>query len=419
MLLLQSNYGFSQSYLSNKGKFHFAQGSMGVDFQYVGANGSSSFITDNVATPFQVGGYYIPRIVIGGLHFWGHADIAFNFPIGAIGKKEAGKYSFSDFDIMTFKYYPWAIQKNKIRPFVGTSFNINTFQQRGTGTYKNYYSGNDFKLGFPINAGLSYQKGSFLFNLDAKFNLNTNRTIYASRTQTTTLNLPTYGVSFGVRKLFESTAPKFEKRFEDGTMAKEYEQIKHKLNAFSFGIGLSSSFYTNISDYNKAERKFVSANQGAVFIPEFGIGYYLDKPDLHFNLAYRKFNAYAGGYGIGQLYARQSLTLEAFKFLFDYKGFLPFVGVGVGKDNLRFLEQDLGKTTVDVSASKVSTSFIFGWDIRYHRNYWLMLRTNMRYYPSLSINSPVGKIKFNQLELNFIQAVVYPQRLKDKLKRNK
>ncbi len=402
----------SQSYLDNKSKFRFAQGAMGLDLQYIPANGTSNTITNNQTRPLNYGGFYVPKIVIGGLHFWGHADIAFNFPVGQIGrKKDTLAINYTDQDFMSFKYYPWAIQKNKIRPYIGTAFNLNTYAQQGTEAFRTVYGGTDYKLNLPLNLGLSYQKGGFLFNLDAKLNLNSEREIYVNRTQTTTMNFPNYMISFGVRKLFESTVPQFEKRFENGSMEKEYEETKSKLNAVSFNVGLSSSINTMVSEYNQNNRKYVSKNPTTIF-PEFGIGYYLNKPDLHFNLAYRNFTAGGQGFGIIQYYERESVTFEAFKFLLDYKGFVPFAGLGISKENLGFTETDFGKTTVQASGSKFTPSIIFGWDIRYHRNNWLMLRTTMRYYPFLDLDSSVGKIKFNQLELNFIQAVIYPQRFK-------
>jgi outer membrane protein W len=403
---------FSQSYISNRSKYHFAQGAMGLDFQYISRTGLTKYTSEGKTKEYAFGGYTVPRIVIGGLHFWGHADIAFNIPVGEIGKKQDSiALNYSDFDIMTFKYYPWAIKKNKVRPYLGTSVNINTFAQQGSGVYNSVYGGKVYKLGFPINAGISYQIGNWLINADAKFNFNRNRTIYTSRTETNILTLPGSSVSFGVRKLFESTAPKFEKQYADGTMKKDYEDNQHKLNAFSFGLGISTNIYTAIGAYNDVNRKFLSKHPGTAF-PEFGLGYYINKPDIQINLAYRKSNTTEQGFGIVQQFSRQSLTLEAYKFLFDYKGFVPFAGFGIGKENLQFIETDFGKLSNEASGSKIAPNVTFGWDIRYHRLNWLMLRTNMRYYPNLSLNSPKGKIKFDQIEMNFIQAVVYPQRFK-------
>jgi outer membrane protein W len=415
-LLFVSFIGFlevkSQSYLENKSKYHFAQGAMGVDFQYISRTGITHTLQNGLKKEYQFGGFAVPKVVIGGLHFWGHADIAFSISVGEIGKKtDSIAINYSDFDIMTFKYYPWAVQKNKIRPYIGTAANLNTFAQQGTGEFKRFYSGKDHRFNMPLNVGLSYQKGNWLLNADMKYNLNRERTIYASRTETTSMTLPSYSLAFGIRRLFESTAPKFEKRSTDGRMKKDYEDNQHKLNAFSFGIGASTSIQTGSSEYNNLNRKFISKRPGTVF-PELGIGYYLNKPDMQFNLVYRNLKGTESGYGIFQQFSRQAITLEAYKFLFDYKGFVPFLGLGIGKENLSFYESDKGVKTVESVGSTISPNLTFGWDIRYHRLNWFMLRTNMRYYPMLKLDSKVGKINFNQLEMNFIQAVIYPQRLK-------
>ncbi len=400
----------AQSYLTNKSKYHFAQGAMGLDFQFISRTGITHTLQNGTKKQYQYGGYVVPKLMIGGLHFWGHADIAFSFPVGEIGKKvDSLDINFSDFEIMTFKYYPWAIHKNKLRPYVGTSANINTLEQQGSGQYQKYYGGKEYSFNLPVQVGLSYQKGNWLLTTDCKFNTNRNRTLYANRSETTNMQFPLYAVSVGVRKLFESTAPKFEQKYKDGSMKKDYEDNQHKLNAFSFALGLSSSIHT--SNYNIENSKFISKRPGA-FFPEFGLGYYLNKPDIQFNLAYRKSSSYEQGFGVIHQYSRQSLTLEAYKFLFDYKGFVPFLGLGVGKENLSFKETDFNKIVIEASGSKISPNITFGWDIRYHRLNWLMLRTNMRYYPNLFINSSQGKIKFNQIEMNFIQAVIYPQRFK-------
>jgi hypothetical protein len=408
----------AQNYLTNKSKYQFAQGAMGLDFLYIPKTGTSTLLDSNGAYNYQFGGYFIPRLAIGGTHFWGHADVVIHFPVGKFGGPKDSLSDNAEFDIIATKYYPWAIQKNKIRPYIGTAFNVNVFRQVGSGIYKSYYGGSDFKLTFPINFGASYQKGSLLFNLDAKINYNINRQIYASRNDVVNYKLPAYAISFGVRKLFEGTAPQFEKKYLDGTMAKKYQATKNKLNAFSFGFGFSSSFYTGVSNYNKTSRPFLTNRANTALVPEFGVGYYLNKPDVHFNIAYRNIIATNSGFGILQTYSRNALTLEVFKFLYDYKGFVPFAGIGISKENLSFTEKDfIANNTQQIIGQKYAPSIIAGWDIRYHRNYYFMLRTNIRYSPflKLSTSSSFGNINFNQLEINFIQAVFYPQRLFQKI----
>jgi hypothetical protein len=296
------------------------------------------------------------------------------------------------------------------------------FKQAGTNTYKNYWGGTDLYLSLPINIGASYQLGGFLLSADGKFNIDNNRKLYANKTELVNFRLPSYGISFGVKKIFESTVKQFEKKYEDGTMEKEYQATKHKLNAFSFGLGLSSSFYTGQSDFNKTNRPFLNKNLMATFIPEFAFGYYLDKQDIHFNMAYRNISASTNGFGVMQTYQRKVITLEAYKFIWDYKGFVPFAGIGLGRENLSFSEDNfINGLEHSANNTQYAPSIICGWDIRYHRNYFFMLRTNIRYSPFLKLNtkSNYGKINMNQLEVNFIQAVFYPQRLIASVKKKK
>jgi outer membrane protein W len=412
----------AQPYLTKKTKYRFAQGSMGIDFLYIPATGQGALLDTNGNYKFQFGGNTIPRLVIGGTHFWGHVDFALNFPVGSIGEKKDSLSRNTQFDIITTKYYPWAIKKNKLRPFVGSSCNVNLYKQSGANAYSKYWIGTDFYLNLPINFGASYQVGNLLWSADAKYLVNTNRKIYSNKAEIVHYQLPNYGIAIGVKKLFESTVKPFEKKYQDGTMAKEYGATKNKLNAFSFGVGLSSSFYLRQSAFNKTNRPYLNKNMMANFIPEFGVGYYLDKQDVHFNIAYRNIEASSSGFGLRQIVQRKAMTAEAFKFLFDYKGFVPFLGVGLSREQLFFTEaDDVANYKFTSNGLVYSPSIITGWDIRYHRNYFFMLRTNIRYSPFLQLDtkSIYGKIKMQQLEVNFIQAVFYPQRLIAKIKKQK
>jgi outer membrane protein W len=403
-----------------KSKYQFAQLLLGINLQYTPASGRSVLKNSSGNTNFNIGGFYTPRIIIGGTHFYGHADFSINFPLGIYGKKKDSiDYSLSDFDIITTKYYPWAIQQNKLRPYIGTAFNITSYKQTGTGIYSNYWSGTDFKLNFPINVGLCYKKGNNLLLVDAKFNSVRNRSVYADRNNAVNYTLPNAMASVTFLKMLETTVKQFEKLHDDGSLEKKYQATKKHLNAFSFGLGLSSTFFTNDSKHNINNRPFLNNDVAAVLFPELSVGYYLDKQDVHFNIAYRNISTGKSALGISQNYGRKSVILEGYKFFMDYKGFVPFIGAGVSNEQLSFEEKEFSISKFNKSGSSISPALVFGWDIRYHRNYFFMLRTNMRYYPFLKLNTNdaiFGKINFNQLEVNFIQAVFYPQRIKKSLR---
>jgi hypothetical protein len=101
-----------------------------------------------------------------------------------------------------------------------------------------------------------------------------------------------------------------------------------------------------------------------------------------------------------------------FKFLFDYKGFVPFLGISPSYERLqvRVSEQE-GGVLVDESAELLRMGIVFGWDIRPNNIQSMILRTNLRYYPGLHVDSGNYRFHFNQLEFNFIQVVFYLNRM--------
>ena len=105
-------------------------------------------------------------------------------------------------------------------------------------------------------------------------------------------------------------------------------------------------------------------------------------------------------------------SLEAFKFIGDYHGFVPFVGPYVASNNSRILETDKGETITDYRASKLGYGVVFGWDIRLSQVDYLILRTNLRYTPNLKYTKDGLDYTNNQIEFNFIQIVYYPKRHK-------
>jgi outer membrane protein W len=107
----------------------------------------------------------------------------------------------------------------------------------------------------------------------------------------------------------------------------------------------------------------------------------------------------------------KSLLFEATKYLFDYHGFVPFVGPAISYENLSFEESFEGIKTADVIDNKLGYALSFGWDIRPNRIQSWTLRTNLRWYPNLFLAvEPDSKLAFDNLEFNFIQLIVYPKR---------
>lgn len=61
---------------------------------------------------------------------------------------------------------------------------------------------------------------------------------------------------------------------------------------------------------------------------------------------------------------RQSLNIEGYKFLFDYHGFVPNLGAGIGRENLEFTRTEFGDDLDPITEQTWSPNIVFGWDIR-------------------------------------------------------
>src|SRR5690606_7396043 len=104
---------------------------------------------------------------------------------------------------------------------------------------------------------------------------------------------------------------------------------RRKLNGFTLAAGFSSTVQLRSSPHNHTIAPFIGDHKTTGVFPDFGIGYYLHRPDIQFNIAYRSINSYAGAYGFTHNYHRRAITFEAYKFFADYHGFAPFAGPSV------------------------------------------------------------------------------------------
>ena len=108
---------------------------------------------------------------------------------------------------------------------------------------------------------------------------------------------------------------------------------------------------------------------------------------------------------------RQSTVLETYKFVGDYHGFVPYVGVGVGMERMDLEEREGDVVVSEGTYVDMPWYLVFGWDIRpSERGDWWVLRTNLRIPPMLELDHDDHTWSLQHLEFNFIQLVVYPQR---------
>jgi outer membrane protein W len=392
---------FAQPYTVANGntRHRFAQLEVGMTQYFSPKSGQTQILSDNnVLNDYQFGAKTTSAFFIGGTHFWGHADFALTIPIKSFGRGMG--YGVD----LQAKYFPWRIEQNKLRPYIGVSMNPFGYSQNDGPEVSKIY--------FPLMAGLNFYKNRHQFELGAVYNYNNAFSYHVSRTQLGSAKIQPLTFSATYKYTLETTAGS-EKNWRNGETAKQTKELGDagKLNSFSVAVGPTSAFRIKPSDYLSKKYPFAGQHSYSAAL-EYGLGYYWHKPDMVANIAYRTFKSSINAYGYSDQVKRKSLTLEAFKFVGDFHGFSPFVGANINYENLSVTEKDREAAPKAYSFKGFKPGLTFGWDIRPDRLQSWTLRTNMRWTPNLNVKMGDGsKNALDQLEFNFIQLVVYPERL--------
>lgn len=411
VFLLTSSTLLAQPYVSGGNTRHrFAQIYLGLDAQVVPPGGQFVYRGgDGQPLTSTVPMHVRPRLTIGALHFWGHADLYVTFPIGGTFTRRPDGEPTANYDtgIETgARIYPWRLEAGKVRPFAGLAFNAATFRQFTAGGQSDAPS--YIRSILPLQLGLTVATQRSLIEAGIAYRTNASFNYYIDRLTTARVSVPSAWFWLGIKRYFDTTLSA-EKDYAH-TQRLEQRMTKHnRLSGLSLAIGPSAAFFTRPSAYNVETRPYIKPYSVNIF-PEFGIGYYYQPKEVHVNLAYRQNQGGKSGFGIEQTLRRRSLALEVYRFLGDYHGFVPFIGPLLSVENLTVDETDnMTNTAVKRTGAALKPGITFGWDIRPTKLESFVLRTNLRYTPNLNVVMPTGRtVAFDQLEFNFIQVVWYP-----------
>ena len=391
----------AQVYVEKQTRHRFAQLTLGLDFQS-SIGGSTTFLNATGATEsLNLRSVGKPRFMIGGTHFWGHADIYIAIPLLEPTFQAEGQEILSTSGVETvFKYYPWRITENRLRPFIGFSIAPFYFEQ----DHEAADSEGPERLhpGFPLMAGLTFNHRNYLLEVGLNYNYDNEIDYFISRTRQTQVQTPPIRLNFSFRYMLETTLSA-EQDWESGKTDRVTQQLAEqgKLNGFFLGAGMSSAWWLGNSSYNQSQRPFIPG-YGISLMADFALGFYLHRPDINIALSYRGYGAGITSYGVAQSLHRRSIGLEATKYLLDYHGFAPFIGPVVSYERLRFRERFERGVITEFQDSKPAFGITFGWDIRPNRLQTFLLRTNLRYFPGLKLEVADGQeVSFGNLEFNF------------------
>lgn len=345
------------------------------------------------------------RISMGGLHFWNRADFYVSFPVTSSNLMQDSEWKYQEGVITGGRLLPLAIRSSYPTPYVGLQWITPDFSM-GNGPLINRS-----RLG--LEAGFIWlRRKTWTVELGCHYTFQNKLDYYTGRTTTEALQLPIFGIDVGIKKHVDFTAglsSEASKKFRAATTSKMKEDKTQ--NTWGIGIGPSASIGTSHIPFLEQYAWLPSKNGIGIHF-DAGLSHYWSKPDMALRLSYRPTTKRVNAHNFQTTFKQQRIALEAFKFLFDYKGFVPFLGVGVGTSFIEFEALDSGNGVANYQEWKASTALVFGWDIRPTQVEWFILRTNLRYTPPTNVEVSGKNITGGELEFNFIQFVCYPSRMK-------
>lgn len=398
-------------------RFAFAETYLGVDGYRAGAAELPVGANGGIASDATL----VPRLTIGGLHFWGHADFHVSFALGARVRGRLDDGTAPDAALRPgietgARVFPFALRADGVpRPFVGIGWQrVDVAGRSAAG------DGPALTLvRFPIQAGLALRTGRTTFQ--AGVHLHTDRDFrYATAPgRLGDGRLPGSAVWLGMTRLFDAT------RSAGPVVASGAEAVRERrlraagrLAGPSVAIGASTATAIGASSWNRDARSELGARLPGTVFPEVAAGWEWPDQRMAISVVARRWELDQDAFGLMQRQSRASVAVEALRFLGDWHGFVPFIGASLGRDHLRVREtfatvtDAAGRTpAVARGDSRWIPGVVVGWDIQPTRTQSIVLRTNLRYAPTASLAMPDGRASsFAHLEFNFIQVVWHPRR---------
>lgn len=400
-------FTFAQKVVGQRTRFRFAQMHLGIDGQYIPPVRAGYLSATGEQRPFTTPGTYHPRFTIGATHFWGLMDFYVSFPLSAIRPQspELQDYSVSTNVATGARVHPLQLRYHRLNPYVGATWSTLSYNQR----VNEQLAGATFTRDvITLEGGLNYLTGPHWFELGVQ-HLPAREFSYATSRQTTTpVRFPAFTFQASYKFLLDVTRP-LER--DNKNQFGQYLRERRQLSGFHLDVGPSAAFTLPRSEYIARTRPYLNNPSGNRAFWDLSVGYYFFKPDFDIRLAHRHIVADHTAYGLSQQLDRQSISLEVYKYLLDYHGFVPFLGLSFSREQLGVRELDNDVLVTNQHERRYSPGLVFGWDIRPVRFESILLRTNLRYSPFLKTRVNGQTLSFQQLEFNFIQAVIYPQRL--------
>lgn len=388
-------------------RHQFAKSYFGISNYIVPDMQSGAYLdAQGAVQAFDRSGFISPAVNIGATHFWGYAD--FYVSINTVGIKFGEDVLENSIRLGTFtglRIYPVPSEIKTIRPYVGYKFS--PFRYRQSDLNGQNYKFTQVKS--VVDLGVGIQLPNFYFTLEYGRVAKPDFETYLSRDLTATDVFPKHLFQLGLNYTIETTKSASN---PVNRLSNTLFDRSNKWGLF-FALGPSSVFPIGTSTFVKELYPFLDDKSFPVIFPDVAMGYHFTRLDIVTAASFRPINQSRSAFGYEHEISRKSLNLEAYKFLGDYHGFVPYLGIGLGVERFTLVENEIGQGAKLREGADLSPSIVFGWDIRPSvKGDWWILRTNLRYFPFLEIPYQGKTLSLQHMEFNFIQFVVYPQRFK-------
>lgn len=332
----QSDSVYTQSYLDKSTRFAWL--TYGGDLNYLSGGTTQQFI-NGVKQDTNFGSTLMPRLTIGGIHFWGHADFYVTFPLSflTLQDKPSGLNQLDVYQGVEtgMRLYPLKLQPQRLSPFLGISFRRFRYSQGSEESNSSNGVPSYGRFIHPLQFGLTYTSDKWHISASGYYNYQNEFDYYISPTETANVRLNPVSVNISLLRYID-TDRHFRTPSAAGQLNDYYKKLKSEnlLSAWFFGIGPSAALQMNKSTYLKENHPFLYDNYSAAILPDLTFGRYFNYIDANLNLAYRTYSDQFEGFDTEIRTRRHSVGVESVKFLINYLGFVPFVGPIISYENL-------------------------------------------------------------------------------------
>lgn len=388
---------------AQKSSFRFAESYFGLAAEISPQNGSFLFEQNGILQKEKLPSNISPRLLIGGTHFWGFADFYLSIPLTEIHFKGSRNVKYSNNVLTGFRFFPLKLNERSFRLFVGLGFNNRSMKLPNGPIYSNWQCF--------LETGISFRNSkNRIFGLAAYYFPNSDFNTAINRSQIVQTSLFPSAFSLSFKQCID-----FSKSYENAESKRFFKLLfekldnQKKLNTYSLAIGLSAFIPFEKTEHATRKTFFNDEIEGGTNL-DFGLGYYFHKVKTAIRISYRSLNQEEEAFDYSYRLNKRSLALEAFKFLLNYRGFVPFIGASISTDFYFLKEKDKKKNITDFSISSLGYYLLLGWDIRFTETDFFILRTNLRYQPNMGLTKDNLIFTSGSLEFNFIQLVFYPEK---------